>query len=393
MQTTRYLIVGGGLTGDAACKGIRDVDTGGAITLVCEERHPPYARPPLSKGLWKGDGEDTIWRDTAELGVKVQLGRRIVALDVARHEARDDQGETYAYEKLLLATGSRPRRLPFDAGDVVYFRTLDDYRHLRELADGGARICVIGGGFIGSEIAAALALNGCSVTMVFPEPGIGARVFPPSLSSALNDYYRERGVEVLAGTSATQIERHDAGTRIMLGHGRPVDADAVVAGIGIEPNVELAAAAGLPVANGIVVDAFGRVDGRTDVFAAGDVARFPVPALATEMRVEHEDHAKSHGRRVGANMAGTAEAYDHLPFFYSDLFDLGYEAVGQLDSRLETLADGDGLTEPGTIYYLDRERRPQGILLWNLFGQIDAARELIRAGAPITRGAIAAPVR
>ena len=393
MQTTRYLIVGGGLTGDAACKGIRDVDTGGAITLVSAERHPPYARPPLSKGLWKGDAESTIWRHTAELGVDLQLGRRIVAIDLARHEARDDQGETYAYEKLLLATGGRPRQLPFDGSDVVYFRTLDDYRHLHTLADSGARVCVIGGGFIGSEIAAALALNGCSVTMVFPEPGIGARIFPPSLSAALNDYYRERGVEVLTGTSATQIEQHAAGTRIMLGYGRPLVADSVVAGIGIEPNVELAAAAGLPVGNGIVVDALGRVDGREDVFAAGDVARFPVPALATEMRVEHEDHAKSHGRRVGANMAGATEAYDHLPFFYSDLFDLGYEAVGQLDSRLDTLTDGDGLTEPGTIYYLDRDRRPQGILLWNLFGQIDAARELIRAGAPIARGALSASVR
>src|SRR4051794_8136523 len=125
MQTTRYLIVGGGLTGDAACKGIRDVDTGGAITVVSEEGHPPYARPPLSKGLWKGDPESTIWRHTAELGVDLQLGRRIVALDLAQHEARGDQGETYAYEKLLLATGGRPRRLPFGASDVGYFRTLD----------------------------------------------------------------------------------------------------------------------------------------------------------------------------------------------------------------------------------------------------------------------------
>src|SRR5690349_3098834 len=149
MRTTRYLIVGGGLTGDAACKGIRDIDPDGGITLVSDERHPPYARPPLSKALWRGDEERTIWRGTAELGVDLQLGRRIVALDLERHEARDDEGATYAYERLLLATGGRPRRLPF-GDDVIYFRTLDDYRRLRALADGGAHICVIGGGFIGS---------------------------------------------------------------------------------------------------------------------------------------------------------------------------------------------------------------------------------------------------
>ena len=132
-----------------------------------------------------------------------------------------------------------------------------------------------------------------------------------------------------------------------------LEANAIVAGIGIEPNVELAAHAGLSVANGIVVDVFGRVDSREDVFAAGDVARFPVPALAAEMRVEHEDHAKSHGRRVGANMAGAREPYDHLSFFYSDLFDLGYEAVGELDSRLDTFAELGDLHDPGVVYYLD----------------------------------------
>ena len=146
--------------------------------------------------------------------------------------------------------------------------------------------------------------------------------------------------------------------------------------------------AGLPVSNGIVVDSLGRVGGRKDVFAAGDVAQFPVTALATELRVEHEDHAKSHGRRVGANMAGEAKPYDHLPFFYSDLFDLGYEAVGELDARLDTVLELGDINEPGIVYYVDEERRARGVLLWNQFGRVDDARELIRAGEPVTKGAL-----
>jgi 3-phenylpropionate/trans-cinnamate dioxygenase ferredoxin reductase component len=352
--------------------------------LVSGEVHPPYARPPLSKALWKGAAESTIWRLTANLGVHERLGRRIVRLDLDAHTAMDDRGERYLYEKVLLATGGRPRRLPFAADDVTYFRTLDDYHRLRRLADAGARFAVIGGGFIGSEIAAALALDGAPVTMVFPGPGIGARIFPPGLSAAVGDYYRERGVEVLAGTSVTAIEQVGDVRRLTLENGKVLQVDAVVAGLGIDANVELAADAGLPVANGIVVDSFGRVDGRDDIFAAGDVAAFPSSVLGGNVRVEHEDHAKSHGRRVGANMAGAAEPYDHLPFFYSDLFDVGYEAVGALDSRLEMLVDVEEVGDAGVVYYLDSERRPRGVLLWNQFGRVDDARALIRAGEPVT---------
>jgi NADPH-dependent 2,4-dienoyl-CoA reductase/sulfur reductase-like enzyme len=386
MQTSRYLIVGGGLAADAACAGIREHDPDGPILLVTEELHPPYARPPLSKALWKGGREETIWRGTEELGVDLRLGQRIVSLDLDARVATDAQGERHGYERLLLATGGRPRRLPFGGDDVIYFRTFDDYRRLRALVDQDARFVVIGGGFIGSEIAAALALNGCRVAMVFPERGIGARIFPASLSVALNDYYGDRGVQVMPSSAVTGIE----GGRVLLGDGTTLEADAVVAGVGIEPNVELAQAAGLPVENGIVVDSFGRAGGRDDVFAAGDVARFPLTAVGRKFRVEHEDHAKGHGRAVGANMAGAAEPYDHLPFFYSDLFDLGYEAVGELDSSLDTLADGDEFESEQTIYYLDPDRRARGILLWNRFGQVDAARALIRAGRAVRRGALAA---
>jgi len=221
------------------------------------------------------------------------------------------------------------------------------------------------------------------VTMVFPEDGIGARIFPADLSAFVTDYYRARNVEVLTGTSVTAIERQGDTVHVKTGDGRVLESDAVIAGLGISPRTELAEAAGLAVSDGIVVDEHGRVDGGDDVFAAGDVARFPVAALGGTMRVEHEDHAKSHGRRVGANMAGADEPYDHLPFFYSDLFDLGYEAVGELDSRMRTTADWSEVGEAGTVCYLDDAGRPRGVLLWNRFGHVETARDLIRAAVPI----------
>jgi 3-phenylpropionate/trans-cinnamate dioxygenase ferredoxin reductase subunit len=378
LRAFRYLIVGGGLTADAACKGIRERDADGAIGVVADEAYPPYSRPPLTKALWKGDDDDIIWRGTADLGVDLQLGRTIVSLDLPAREATDDTGETYAYERLLLATGGRPRRLPFGGDDVIYFRTLGDYRRLCALAENSARFLVIGGGFIGAEIAAALAMNGWAVTMVFPEPGIGARIFPADLSAFVTDYYRDKGVEVLADSSVTGIERTASIARVSTKDGRTLEADVILAGIGLEPRTELAAAAGLPVGDGIIVDERGCVGGREDVFAAGDVARFPAAALNKTIRVEHEDHAKSHGRLVGINMAGADESYDHLPYFYSDLFDLGYEAVGELDSRHEMVTEWKEPNRKGVVYYLDAERRPRGVLLWNEFRRVDAARDLIR---------------
>ena len=380
MHSTRYLIVGAGMTGDMAAKGIREHDADGAITIVGAEPHPPYKRPPLTKGLWKGAPEEKLWREPAA-GAELVTGRRIVSLDLDARTAADDRGEEYAWEKLLLATGARPREIPGAEG-VVWFRTLDDYRRLREQAVDGARVVVIDGGFIGSELAAALTEAGCRVTMLFPEPGIAHRLLPADLSASVTDSYRERGVDVRAGETVAGV----SGGAVHTGSGEALAADAVVAGLGVVPNVELAEAAGLEVGNGIVVDEHGRASGREDVFAAGDVANFPVPVLGSSMRIEHEDHANTHGRTVGANMAGAGIAYEHLPFFYSDLFDLGYEAVGEVDSRLETVARWDEPFRKGVVAYVDAEQRPRGFLLWNVWDKIDDAREAIRAAQPVGEG-------
>jgi NADPH-dependent 2,4-dienoyl-CoA reductase/sulfur reductase-like enzyme len=380
----RYLIVGGGMAADAACRGIRDHDSDGSIGLVGAELHPPYARPPLSKALWQGKEEDAIWRGTAELGVDLHLGRRIVELDLGGREAVDDAGTAFTYERLLLATGGRPRRLPAGDDDVVYFRTLDDYRRLRAVAREGASLVVIGGGFIGSELAAALSWSGCRVTMVFPEDGIGARLFPAGLAGFVTEYFSKRGIEVLPGELVDGLDGDGKQSVVRLRSGRVLEADGVVAGLGIEPVTDLAADAGLNVDDGIVVDEYGRAGSTGQVFAAGDVARFPAVALGGMlMRVEHENHANSHGRAVGANMAGAEERYDTLPFFYSDLFDLGYEAVGEVDSRLATVEQWAEPNRKGVVCYVDSTRRPRGFLLWDVWGKVDDARRLIAAGEPV----------
>lgn len=383
MPHYRYLIIGAGMTAAAAAKGIRELDGNGAIGIVGAEHHPPYARPPLSKKLWQGKPLDSIWYGTEELGVTLQRGRRIIALDPDRREARDEQGETYTYERLLIATGGTPRRLPFGGDDIVYFRTLDDYLLLRSQADRGERFVVIGGGFIGSEIAASLAMIGKKVTMLFPEDTVCQRVFPADLAAFVNGYYREKGVELLAGETATDVRRNGDGLTVTTSGGRSLTADGVVAGLGIVPNKELATLAELPVENGITVDEQLRA-GRPDIFAAGDVASFQNPLLGARIRVEHEDNALVMGRQAGRNMAGANEPYRHLPFFYSDLFDLGYEAVGELDSRLETVADWKAPFREGVVYYL-REERVRGVLLWNIFEKVDGARRLIAEPGPFSR--------
>ena len=376
MPDYTYLIIGGSMTAHAAIEGIRQIDTAGSIGVIQGEAHKPYSRPPLSKALWKGTPVESIWLKTPGDGITFHLSTVATGLDPSKKIVTDDNGNRYSYGKLLLATGGTVRKFPAVPDGVIYYRTLDDFTKLKRMAEERRSFAVVGGGFIGSEIAAALSMNNKSVTMVVAEDSIGARIFPKELSEFVTTYYQSKGVTTILHDGVIGIEHLGDGYQLKTAKGNSFIVDCVVAGIGIQPATKLAEDAGLKVDNGIVVDAFLRTTDRS-IYAAGDVARYHNPHLDGFTRSEHEDNALKMGEAAGRNMAGADSKYDHIPFFYSDLFDLGYEAVGELDSRHEIVEDWKDKFHEGVIYYL-KDKRVRGILLWNTWDQVENARAILR---------------
>ncbi|MCH9626548.1 MAG: Dicamba O-demethylase 2, ferredoxin reductase component [Chlamydiales bacterium] len=377
MEEYTYLIVGGGMAADAAARGIRELDASGRIGIVSEEKHPPYDRPPLSKGLWIGKKEEEIWRHTEQENVSFLLEKKVVAINPEAHQVTDSTGEVYGYKKLLLATGGSPRRLNCLDEGVIYFRTLDDYFALRALYDTGDHFVVIGSGYIGTEIAASLAMNGKQVTMIFREPSLESKKLPSSFSEFLTTYYQEKGVKLLTEQTVTSVTQESGKSVVKTSDGQTLYADGVVAGLGIIPSTELADSCGLKIENGVFVNRMLQTS-HPDIFSAGDVTNFYSPHLEKRMRCEHEDAANTLGRTAGRNMAGAAEEYNHLPYFYSDLFEIGYEAIGEISSDMVIVEDSDDSFQKGILYYL-REGRVKGAFLWGIWNQTDRVRELIAA--------------
>ena len=385
-----YVIVGAGLTGGSAVEGIREIDENGSILLIGEEKHLPYDRPDLTKKLWFGKKTlDQVFVHDRDYylnnGVELALGDRIVALDEKQKTVVDSSGENYHYEKLLLATGGIPRSLPIPGSDlegISYYRYLDDYVRIRAEATEGKTALVVGGGFIGSEIAAALNMHGVNVTMIFPTAYLCDRVFPPYLGEAIQARYREKGVTILAGDAPSAFEKKDGRFVTTTREGRTIESDMLIVGVGIMPATQLAQDAGLEVTNGIVVNEYLQTSSPS-IFAAGDNAFFPYQALGRQMRVEHWDNAVTQGKWAGRNMAGAAEPFTHMPYFFSDLFEFGYEAVGDVDSRLETVPDWQKENDTGVIYYLE-DGKVRGMMMCNVWEKVDAARDIIRRGERVS---------
>lgn len=400
-----YVIVGGGAAGAAAVEGIRRHDPDGGILLLARENHAPYRRPPLSKDLWFGRATleelpvhpEGFYR---EQGVELLLRREVVELDPERHVVWDERGVEHGYDRLLLATGGKPRRLALPGAEIAglhYFRNLEDYVHLSRRLDRFEHVLVVGGGFVGTELAAALRHAGKEVTLLVDREYPLFRVLPRELGLALAERFRREGVETVSEDRLAGLEESQGLIRAHTASGGVISTQQVLVGVGLEPETDLAEAAGLDVDDGVVVDEFARTTD-PDVYAAGDVARYPCVPLGRSVRVEHWEHALAHGRCAGANLAGATEPYEGIPYFFSDLFDLGFEGVGDLDptQRVETVwrEPGQPPADGGTagVVFTLRDDVVRGVLLWNVRDAVDWARALVRAGQPTTAAERAASV-
>ncbi|KQR44706.1 pyridine nucleotide-disulfide oxidoreductase [Frigoribacterium sp. Leaf164] len=373
------------MTADAAATAIHEADPEATVLVVSDDVDEPYTRPALSKKLWIDPDYTEADNDlgTREAsGAEIRLRTSVTAVDRERRTVTTSDGRTVSWGRLLLATGGSPTRLDLPEDDrVVHFRTAADYRRLRALSGDGRRVVVVGGGYIGTELAAALVQNDTRVTLVTPDDVLGGSVFPAAVAARFQAAFEEAGVTLVTGRRVEGGTASEAGLVVRLDDGSTLDADAVAVGLGITPSTELAEAAGLEVEDGVVVDASLRTSD-PDVFAAGDVASYPDRILGRR-RVEHVDNAKEQGALVGRVMAGSAEEYDHTPYYYSKVLDISYEAVGTLDASLETVVDdeGDGST---VVYYLT-DGAVAGVLLWNVEDARDAARAVLAEGTAVDR--------
>ncbi|TFY85597.1 pyridine nucleotide-disulfide oxidoreductase [Pseudomonas nabeulensis] len=384
------IIVGAGHAGGRAALTLREEGYSGRLILIGDEPHLPYERPPLSKGLLQGTtdlaGYSLCDSDRlAELGIEHIAGNPVTRLHPEQHRLQLADGQWLPYAGLLLATGGRARRLPQEQANVLYLRTHDEALALRSALKPGVRLVVVGGGFIGLEVAATARGLGCEVTVLEAGPRLAGRVLPPAISQALLDLHRQQGVDVRLNVALESIQA-DA---VLLMDGQRVSCDLVVVGIGMQPNIELATAAGLEVGQGIRVDAHLRTSA-PDIYAAGDVCEFRQNGVY--QRQETWRNAEAQGRHAALNLLGREMAYDALPGFWSDQYDWGLQTVGVMTSAVASRAlPGGGLL----LFYLDTALRLQGACGWapgnSVAKDIKLCERLISAGIPLNTASLADP--
>ncbi|KMM85521.1 3-phenylpropionate/trans-cinnamate dioxygenase ferredoxin reductase subunit [Pseudomonas taetrolens] len=393
------VIVGAGHAGGRAALTLRAEGYSGRLILLGDEPHAPYERPPLSKGLLRGTTDlagcglcDSV--GLAGLQIEHWVDNPVQRIDPAGHRVQLADGSWLPYAGLLLTTGGRARRLanvPAALGNVLYLRTHDEALALRTVLRPGARVVIIGGGFIGLEVAATARDLGCSVIVLEAGPRLAGRVLPERLSSVLLALHRSQGVDVRLNVEVEAVLGRDVADSVQLVDGERLGCDLVVVGIGMQPNIELAAAAGLDVGQGIRVDARLRTSA-ADIFAAGDVCEFQLHPQGAFQRQETWRNAEQQGRHAALNLLGADLPFEAVPGFWSDHYDWSLQTVGVLDNTEPAASrsiPGGGFL----MFWLDAQHRLQGACGWgqgnSIARDIKLCERLIVQGNPLVAQVLA----
>jgi 3-phenylpropionate/trans-cinnamate dioxygenase ferredoxin reductase component len=387
MPRATHVIVGASLAGASAAAALRKEGFDGRIVLIGEEPEVPYERPELSKKYLRGEPDTDIAVHEAGFyeaaGIELLIGAKVDSIDVGGRAVTS--GSTrIGFDRLLLATGATPKRPAIPGADlenVLTLRTRHDADTIRERAAASESIAVVGGGWIGSEVAASLRQLGHDVSLLTPTRTPLERVLGPEVGEVYRAAHERAGVRLVTGTIATSFEGNERVTRVRTKEGRTISADLVVVGIGTSPRTELAEAAGLAMDDGVLADE--RLETSVPgIFAAGDVATAWHPHYERRLRVEHWDNAKRQGRAAAANMLGRAAAYDRIPYFYSDQYDLGMEYAGFAPEWDRVVFRGDPAGREFVAFWLAGDRVVAGMNL-NVWDVQPAIERLIQSGAPV----------
>lgn len=393
MSSSKYIILGGGMVAGYAAKELAKRGLGSdELTIISADDALPYERPPLSKSFLSGkDKEADIlinapeWYPQQEIGVKLKTLIRDV--DLSKRSLRASSGETFEFEYLLIATGARARKLDCPGNDlrnVFYLRSLDDSRNIRDNAATAKRAAVIGGGFIGMEVASVLAQKNIETTLIIREDRAWSRVFTPAMSKFFEQYYASRGVRVLKEETVARLEGKERASTAVLSSGDKIACDIVVAGVGAAPVTEAFAKTGLEIKNGIVVNEYLETN-QAGVFAAGDVASYFDGIFNKRRRVEHWDNAVSQGQHWASVVRGDRQPFMHVPYFFSDVFDLSYELWGDSQGATETVVRGDGNSSSFSVWWLNRDRLIAAFAVNRPDEERELAPEWIRSKQHISR--------
>jgi 3-phenylpropionate/trans-cinnamate dioxygenase ferredoxin reductase component len=392
-----HIIVGASLAGAKAAETLRDEGFDGRVVLVGAEDERPYERPPLSKDYLRGEvGREKVYVHDesfyAEHDIELRPGRTVESLDTSTSELALDDGERLRYDRLLLTTGAEPRRLSIPGAEldgVLYLRSVQDSDALRERLERGGAVVVVGAGWIGAEVAASARQRGLEVTVLDPVGVPLERVLGAEVGAIYRDIHTDHGTEMLMGTGVEAFEGDKAVERVRTSDGRELECDFVVVGVGVEPRTQLATQAGLAVDNGISVDKHLQTS-VPGVFAAGDVANAHHPFYGEQIRVEHWANALNQGPAAARNMLDRTVAYDRLPYFFSDQYDVGMEYSGFARTWDRVVFRGDPSTREFVAFWLVEDRVVAGMNL-NVWDITDSIQRLIRERVPVDERRLADP--